>query len=108
MARGISRLQRQILRLALREKFVTCEEILTELWGWQPQKQGAKKATIGKAQYCSAHSSLSRALTRLWMRNLVVYWRTLTQYRTAITLTDEGKVIAQAIFAKDQKEQFNG
>lgn len=108
MGRGFSHLQRQILRLALKEKFVTCEEILTELWGWQSQKQGSKEAAIDKAKYASAHATLSRSLTRLWGRGLITYWRTLSQYRTAITLTPTGKALAQVLLIEDQKEQFNG
>ncbi len=108
MARGFSFLQRQILCLILREKFVTCQEILTELWGWQPQKQGSQKTAIDKSRYNLGHSTLSRCLTSLWSRGLIEYWRTLSLYRTAITLTHAGKVLAQAIFAEDQEKQSNG
>jgi hypothetical protein len=108
MSRGISRLQRQILFIALREKFVTCQEILTELWGWQPQKQGAKESTIEKAKYASAHATLSRSLTRLWARGLITYWRTLTHSRTAVSLTPEGKELVQALSMEDQEEKFDG
>lgn len=108
MGRGISCLQRQILCIALQEKFVTCEEILTELWGLQSHKQGPKEAAKDKAKYASAHASLSRSLTRLWVRNLIVYWRTLSHSRTAISLTPAGKGLAEAISVEDQEEQFNG
>jgi DNA-binding MarR family transcriptional regulator len=104
MGRGISRLQRQILCLSLQEKFVTCEEILTKLWGWQRQKRGAKEAAMDKAKYASAHATLSRSLTRLWARGLIIYWRTLTHSRTAVSLTPAGKALAQAISAEDQDE----
>jgi len=107
MGRGFSRLQRQILHLALKEKFVTCQEILTELWGWLPQKQGSKEADFDRAKYASAHATLSRSLTRLWVRGLITYWRTLSQYRTAVTLTPAGKALAQILSMEDQKEQFN-
>jgi hypothetical protein len=108
MSRGVSRLQRQILHLALKEKFVTCQEILTELWGWQPQKQGSKESAIDKAKYASAHATLSRSLTRLWARGLITYWRTLTHFRTAVSLTSEGKELAQALSMEDQEEQLHG
>lgn len=102
MGKGLSHLQRQILRLALREKFATCEELLT-LWGVQPG------AGSDKGRYAAAHSALSRSLTRLYLRGLVEYWQhKLTHYRTGVTLTDEGKVLAQAIFAEDQNNSLRG
>lgn len=107
MGRGLSLLQRQILRLTFREKFVTCEEILTNLRGWPGQEMGSKKPIIDKAKYATAHSALSRSLTRLWERGLITYWRTLTHYRTGVTLTAKGKVLAHAILAEDQEGQFN-
>ena len=107
MGRGLSLLQRQILRLALVEKFITCEGILAKLWGWQPKKQGPKEASIDKAKYASAHATLSRSLTRLWERGCITYWRTLSHHRTAITLTGEGEVLARSILAEYQKQQFN-
>lgn len=108
MGRGLSLLQRQILRLALREKFITCQELLSALWDLPSQQQETKKRAIDKAKYASAHATLSRTLTRLWLRNLVEYWRNLSQYRTGVTLTDAGKMLAQAIFAEDEWKQFNG
>jgi hypothetical protein len=109
MGRGGSRLQRQILGLALQEKFVTCEEILNELWGWQPLKQRCKKADFDRAKYASAHATLSRSLTRLWVRGLITYWQhKLTHFRTGITLTDEGKVLAQAISEDKAEDTING
>ena len=104
MGRGLSLLQRQILRLALVEKFITCEGILAKLWGWQPKKQGPKEASFDKAKYASAHATLSRSLTRLWERGCMTYWRTLSHHRTAITLTGEGEVLARSISAEDQDE----
>jgi len=53
------------LTLVLARKFITCEEILVELWGWQPKKQGSKEAATDKAQYASAHAGLSRVLTKI-------------------------------------------
>jgi hypothetical protein len=103
MGRGLSHLQRKILCLALIEKFVTCEEILTKVWDWQPPKQGPEKTTTDKAKYASAHAALSRSLTRLWARDLITYWRTLTHYRTGITLTDHGIELARSILAEAEK-----
>ncbi len=107
MARGFSLLQRQILCLILREKFITCQEILTELWGLQPRKRGSQNPAIDKAKYASAHATLSRSLTRLWSRGLLEYWRTLSLYRTAVTLTHEGEVLAQAISTEEAEGAFN-
>jgi DNA-binding MarR family transcriptional regulator len=91
MGRGLSHLQRQILRLVLKEKFVTCQNLLN-LWGVQTGD------VSDKGKYAAAHSSLSRALTRLWWRGLVEYWQNkITRYRTAVTLTEKGKVLAQVI-----------
>jgi len=102
MGRGLSDLQRQILCLALEEKFVTCQDLLS-LWGVQPG------AVPDKGKYAAAHSALSRALTRLWWRGLIEYWQhKLTHYRTGVRLTTEGKVLAEAILAEDQEEQFDG
>jgi DNA-binding MarR family transcriptional regulator len=78
------------------------------MWGWEPAEWGSKKAAVGESEYNLAYSTLSRSLDRLWRRNLIVYWKTLSRYRTAVSLTDEGKVLAQAIFAEGQNEQFNG
>jgi hypothetical protein len=96
----ISSLQENILRLAFKKNFVTCEELLVELWGRGAQEHG----TTDKAQYASRHASLSRVLTKLWMKNLIVIWKNLTRYRTAITLTPEGETLARAILAEGQKK----
>jgi len=100
----ISNLQREILRLALEKSFITCEEILLELWSWKDQEQG----TIGKAQYASAHASLSRCLTRLWVRGLIEYWKTLTRYKTGITLTYAGEALARTIMEERKTGKVTG
>ena len=56
-------------------------------------------------QYETAHASLSRCLTRLWLRGLIEYWKTLTRYRTGITLTDAGETLARAILAEAKNEE---
>jgi hypothetical protein len=104
MGQGLSSLQRQILCLAWQEKFITCEEILTELWGLQSQKGRSKTSA-----YASAHASLSRTLTRLFFRGLITYWQDkLIHSRTGITLTDRGKVMAQAISEGEAEDADNG
>jgi DNA-binding MarR family transcriptional regulator len=102
MGRGLSQLQRQILLLALRKKFVLCQDLLF-LWGVHPG------AISDKGKYAAAHSSLSRALTRLWWRGLVEYWQNkITRYRTAVTLTEKGKVLAQVISEEEAEGAVNG
>ena len=64
-----------------------------------------QEAAIDKAQYASAHAGLSRVLTRLWRQDLIIYWKTLTRYRTGIILTPEGTTLAQAILADADNEQ---
>jgi hypothetical protein len=102
MGRGLSFHQRRILSFVLREKFVTCQDLLT-LWGVQPG------AVSNKGRYAAAHSALSRTLTRLWWRGLVEYWQhKLSHYRTGVTLTDEGERLAQAISAEEPEDVING
>jgi hypothetical protein len=98
MGRGLSFVQKRILMLVLQEKFVTCQDLLS-LWGVQPG------AVSYRGRYAAAHSALSRSLTRVWQRGLIEYWQNkLSHYRTGVTLTDEGKLLAQAILAEDQEE----
>ncbi len=100
MGRGLSPVQRRILAFVGREKFVMCQDLLT-LWEVQPG------AGDDKAKYAAAHAALSRALTRLFWRGLIKYWvNKFSRYRTAVTLTDKGKGLAQAIFTEDQKAQY--
>ena len=102
MGRGLSLVQKRILTFVLQEKFVTCQDLLS-LWGVQPG------AVSDKGRYAAAHSALSRALTRLWWRGLVEYWQhKLTHYRTGVTLTDEGKVLARSILTEEAEDVING
>jgi len=102
MGRGLSLVQKRILMFVLQEKFVTCQDLLS-LWGVQTG------AVSGKGRYAAAHSALSRALTRLWWRGLVEYWQhKLTHYRTGVTLTDEGQVLARSILAEEAEDEING
>ncbi|MGB7912522.1 MAG: hypothetical protein WCF59_09880 [Desulfobaccales bacterium] len=97
MARGLSFFQKRILLVALRERFVLCQDLL-RLWGLQPG------AVIDKAKYSAAHSALSRSLTRLYWRGLIEFWQQkLVRYRTAITLTDEGKSMAASIILEEKE-----
>ena len=102
MGRGLSLVQKRILTFVLQEKFVTCQDLLT-MWGVQPGD------VVDRGTYAAAHSALSRALTRLWWRGLVEYWQhKLTHYRTGVTLTDEGQVLARSILAEEAEDEING
>lgn len=99
MGRGLSYLQRQILCLAFARGFVTSSEMIEEFWGLQYHKQVSKETA-----YASAHASLSRTLSRLYWRGLIEYWEDkLSHYKTAITLTEVGKSMAETIIL-DEKE----
>ena len=91
MGRGLSLIQKRILTLVLQEKFVLCQDLIS-LWGVQPGP------VVDKAKYASAHSGLSRSLSRLYWRGLIEYWQDkLSHYKTAITLTDEGRSMVESI-----------
>jgi hypothetical protein len=95
MGRGLSLVQKRILTFVLQEKFVTCQDLLT-MWGVQPG------AIVDKAKYASAHSGLSRSLSRLYWRGLIEYWQDkLGHYRTAITLTEVGRSMAESIILEE-------
>jgi hypothetical protein len=97
MARGLSLVQKRILLLALRERFVLCQDLLT-MWGVQPG------TVVDKAKYGSAHSALSRSPTRLFWRGLIEYWQDkLNRCRTAISLTSTGKSMAESIILEESE-----
>ena len=87
----LSDIQREILLLCLESRFLTSQEILRQVFNGR--------------QYETAHASLSRCLTRLWLRGLIEYWKNLTRYRTAITLTPEGETLARAILAEAKNKE---
>ena len=91
MGGRLSDLQREILLLCLESRFLTSQEILRQVFNGR--------------QYETAHASLSRCLTRLWLKGLIDYWKTLTRYRTGITLTAAGETLARAILAETENEQ---
>jgi DNA-binding MarR family transcriptional regulator len=105
MTHQLSILQQNILAFCLEQKFITSQELLSALWDLQPQEQESKKDNIVKAQYGSAHSSLSRTLTKLWKKNLIVYWKTPNRSKTGITLTPDGQTVIQAILGETENLQ---
>ncbi|MDP2046267.1 MAG: hypothetical protein Q8L00_08660 [Deltaproteobacteria bacterium] len=66
------------------------------------------RQVFGGRDYDVAHASLSRSLTRLWSKNLITIWKTLSRYRTGVTLTDEGTALAQAIVAEGEDAPVKG
>ena len=108
MGRGLSSLQQGILLLCLENGFLSTQEILYAWLDWKPAKWGSKVATVGKSQYNAGHASLSRTISRLWRRGLVVIWKNLTNSATGITLTDAGKALAQSISEEVTGDENNG
>lgn len=106
MGRGISELQQGILLGCLENGFLSTQDILSWWWGWEHAEWGAKKA--GSDEYNAAYASLSRSLDRLWRRGLVTIWKSITRGATGVTLTDEGKVLAQAISEEEAEDAING
>ncbi len=100
----ISDLQRQILCLVLKKGFITYDEFLSALWGWQPGVWGSRKASIGEREYARGHASLSRSITRLWASGNVIIWKNLTGSGTGITLTSAGAEIARTIMQEGKSE----
>lgn len=89
MSKGISELQETILTICLKEKFLTSQEILHQVFSG--------------CEYETGHASLSRSLARLWEKDLIIIWKTLTRYRTGISLTPTGKALASTIKAEAEK-----
>jgi len=108
MSRGLSALQREILLFCLEKGFVSSQEILFAWREWKPAERGSKMATVGAGEYNAGHASLSRTISRLWRRGLVVIWKNLTNSATGITLTDAGKALAQAISDEETEDANNG
>jgi hypothetical protein len=106
VTRGLSQLQRQILRLALdKGADVTLwrAELLAACFGFQPKPvrlYGSNDLTkpgqhfspqqVGVARYRSAQVSLSRAVRRLEDRGLVAMWEGVYASRRGLQLTPAG------------------
>jgi len=113
MSRGLSTLQKTILRMAYvnyavglraadnRDVDVYFHEVLAAFWGWQPASplrdhtgqfrpgQHFSRDAIGAERYNAAHASLSRAVVRLERRGLVTAHRGYVKWR-GIRLTPAG------------------
>ena len=108
MGRGISDLQKYILSLLIENNFLSFQELLCLMWGWEPAEWGSKKATVGEREYNAAYASLSRSLDRLWRRGLVIIWKSITHSTTGISLTTHGQTLAQAISEEETEDANNG
>ena len=100
MGRGISALQRVILAHLIENNFLTFQDLLCLVWGWEPADWGSKKATIGEGQYNAAYASMSRTLDRLWRRGLVTIWKSITCPGTGVSLTAQGQALTRSILGE--------
>jgi hypothetical protein len=99
MSREISNLQKVILRLALRRGgFVSSRAIISSVWGigLTPDEPG----------YCSAHSSLSRSLSRLFARCLIDVFKKIPgaatgTCSTVVGLTPAGEELASYLMEEE-------
>jgi hypothetical protein len=104
----LSDLQRQILVLCLERNFIPVQDILAQIWGWQPAAWGSRKASIGKREYARGHASLSRSITRLWASGNLIIWKNLTGPGTGVTLTEAGEALAHTIMAERKTGKVTG
>ena len=109
MGKGISRLQKSILRLLLDHgPLLRVRVILSQLFGW-PGRPGDgqvfNRGVIGKEAYNSGHASLSRSLARLQERGLVETYKNATGYVTVIGLTTAGVAMARGIVEEDKNQR---
>ena len=108
MGKGISDLQRWIFHSARKKDFSRPKKYCPPGGIGNRCNGGPRKAAVGASEYNAAHSSLSRTISRLWQRGLVVIWKNLTGSATGITLTQEGKAMAKAISEEDAYNGING
>ncbi len=88
MTRGLSKLQRSILKLAYQNRpqdpNQPCEvirsDVLQSLYGWRPVRHRFRASTpifdrqeVGMAKYRAAQVSVTKAINRLKHRGLVTY-----------------------------------
>jgi hypothetical protein len=108
MGRGLSELQRFILRRASELRRLHYAEVLVEYFGWQPvgpwaalrrhagdlAHPGAHRfdaAMIGHTRYHNTRSVLAQACRRLEARGLVTRWYGTTSHWQAVVITDAGR-----------------
>ncbi len=119
MGRGLSDLQRTMLRLAYKNYLadpyskadVFYPEVLVAHYGWHDNyinvrryhsRQIFSKAKIGARHYNAATVAVYRAALRLEQRGLVVCVRGAYAKWAGVKLTDEGKRLAQQFFKNEK------
>jgi hypothetical protein len=102
MARGISDLQRTILFFIMaRGGFVSSQAIISYVWG--------RSLTPEEPEYGSAHSSLSRCLSRLFARRLIDIFKKIPGAATGtcatiVGLTPDGEELGRYLAEKENGE----
>jgi hypothetical protein len=119
MGRGLSDLQRAILRLALTNRAdphrraqvdLYTAEILVDLYHWPttvplargPGLQHFDRDAIGHDRYNTVRASVSRALRRLEDRGLIARYDGVTARWTGLRLTDQGLTTAEHLFVNTE------
>ena len=122
MGRGLSTLQRTILRLALTNRargvqgvHVTYAEVLTAHWGWTPvgrlrfaeghelagsPDSGHLFRGVPPAERNRAYAALSRSMRRLEQRGLVTVWGGEDARWTGVHLTAAGTRAAEQLVSE--------
>jgi len=103
----LSKLQRKILRLALkggpdRQVDLFTHEALEGCFGFPPRELNKRfiSTEVGP-HYKSAYASVSRAFSRLAERGLVEQWCSQLRGWTGIRLTEKGRRIAEKLSPGD-------
>jgi hypothetical protein len=106
LKKGLSRLQKKILRMAYRnQRRISARDVLAEVYGFpvavnlSSAKNGAQvfdRTAIGSKRYQSASVSVCKAFNRLAARGLAQ-----RHYNYGITLTSEGQKVAKELGSLD-------
>jgi hypothetical protein len=100
MGRGLSELQRFILREAGKRGRAYYADVLTGFFGWKPTpsrlprtpgQQRFSRSRIGERRYAKTMATLSRACWRLGQRGLVTCLQGARSHWSGVELTDKGR-----------------
>jgi hypothetical protein len=96
MGRGLSDLQRYILRRTGEQEHLSYTEILTDCCGWEPQwslpgAQQCDPVAIGRKRYHNTYITVSRACRRLWARGLFAWVSGTRGHWTGVAITEAGR-----------------
>ncbi len=107
MGRGLSELQKEILRMAKAKgpKILLQAEILSQMAGWEPDYDPSKnpgmslfdRHEIGAERYAGTRASLSRAIRRLEERGLIEQTGRMIRKGSGLRLTEKGRQTAKNI-----------